>query len=208
MRTRVKICGVTRVDDALMIAEAGADAIGLVFVSSSKRYIEIEQAAEIVAALPPFVTTVGLFLDARPERIQEILKRVPLDMLQFHGDECPADCPSYGRPYIKSIGMQGGVDVEAFMASYPHAQGYLLDANVQGQSGGTGHTFDWGKVPVANKPIILAGGLTPENAAEAVAQTGVYAIDVSSGVESSPGIKDVNKVMTLIKEVRRVDGKN
>lgn len=208
MRTRVKICGVTRVEDALMVAEAGADAIGLVFVPSSKRYVEIDQAAEIVAALPPFVTTVGLFLDAREQQIRETLKQVPLDLLQFHGDECPADCPTFGRPYIKSIGMQGNVNADAFMASYPDAQGYLLDANVQGQSGGTGHTFDWSKVPSSNKPIVLAGGLTPDNVAEAVEQTRVYAVDVSSGVESSPGIKDEQKVTTLIEEVRRVNGKN
>ncbi len=206
MRTRIKICGITRVEDALRAAELGADAIGLVFYPKSKRALTPAAAAEIVAALPPFVCSVGLFLDAREEAIRETLSAVPLDLLQFHGDECPADCAAYGRPYFKAIPMAGGTDVKAYAAAYPDARGFLLDSHAQGGAGGTGATFDWDGIPRGlGKPLILAGGLSAENVAEAIRRTRVYAVDVSSAVESRPGIKDAGKMAQFIEEVRRVD---
>lgn len=206
MRTRVKICGITRAEDALVAAECGVDAIGLVFYARSPRYVALEQARDIVAALPPFVTSVGLFLDASEEAISRVLASVPLDLLQFHGDECPADCGRYGRPYIKAVAMQGGMDYSLYMASYPDAAGFLLDSHASGQAGGTGKVFDWAQIPrQSNKPLILAGGLTPENVAEAIRQVRPFGIDLSSGVESAPGIKDAEKIRKLMNEVRQID---
>ncbi|MEJ2060284.1 MAG: phosphoribosylanthranilate isomerase [Gammaproteobacteria bacterium] len=206
MRTRVKICGITRVEDALAATQAGADAVGLVFYAKSRRFVTAERAREICLALPPFVSRVGLFLDADDRLIRETLDSVPLDLLQFHGDECPADCPGYGLPYIKAVGMQGKTDVARYAASYPDAAGFLLDSHATGEAGGTGLAFDWGRMPAdLDVPLILAGGLAPENVAEAVRTTGVYGVDVSSGVESAPGIKDHEKIRTFIKEVERVD---
>jgi len=206
LRTRVKICGITRTEDALVAAGLGVDAIGLVFYKKSPRHIDAEQAKAIVTALPPFVTTVGLFMDARPDDIAAVVKLVKLDCLQFHGDECPADCGQYGLPYIKAVAMQDGIDYALYTASYPDAAGFLLDSHRRGQAGGTGKTFDWAQIPKKqDRPLILAGGLTPENVAEAISQVQPYGIDLSSGVESSPGVKDAAKIQNLMKEVRRVD---
>ncbi len=205
MRTRVKICGITRPEDALAAAQLGADAIGLVFYPKSPRYVEASQAAEIISVIPPFMTTVALFLDAQKDVIQEVLSTVPVDLLQFHGDECPTDCGTFGRPYIKAIGMKGGVDAQAYAATYPDAQGYLLDSHAVGEAGGTGTSLDWSSLPKLKKPVILAGGLRPENVAEAVQQSRPYAVDISSGVESSPGIKDKALMKAFISEVKKAD---
>ena len=200
---RVKICGITRVEDALAAAAAGADAIGLVFYAKSPRAVDIEQARAILAALPPFVTTVGLFVDAERSELERILASVPLDLLQFHGDESVQQCEAFGRPYIKALRVKAGDDIAAQVARYPSAQGILLDAYVEGVPGGTGEAFDWSLIPQAlSKPLILAGGLRPDNVAEAVSRVRPYAVDVSGGVEASKGVKDVEKVDAFIRAAR------
>lgn len=200
---RSKICGITRVEDALAAVAAGADAIGLVFYAKSPRAVSVEQARQIVAALPPFVTSVGLFVDIERAELQQILAAVPLDLLQFHGDESLAQCEGYSRPYIKALRVKPGDDIAAMMANYPSASGILLDTYVEGVPGGTGLAFDWSLVPAQlPKPVILAGGLTPENVAAAIARVKPYAVDVSGGVEASKGIKDADKVRAFIREVR------
>jgi len=205
MTTRIKICGITSVRDALIVSDSGADAIGLVFYPRSPRHVTIDQAAEIIDSVPPFVTTVALFLDAREDDIREVLSSMPVDLIQFHGDECPTDCGQYGRPYIKAVGMKGGVDVDAYASTYPDARGFLLDSHAVGEAGGTGERFDWSQMPSLTKPVILAGGLNPENAGEAVRSARPFGLDVSSGVESEPGIKDSHKVRRFIDEVRKAD---
>ena len=200
---RVKICGITRVEDALAAAAAGADAIGLVFYAKSPRAVDIEQARVILAALPPFVTTVGLFVDAERSELERILASVPLDLLQFHGDESVQQCEAFGRPYIKALRVKAGDDIAAQVARYPSAQGILLDAYVEGVPGGTGEAFDWSLIPQAlSKPLILAGGLRPDNVAEAVSRVRPYAVDVSGGVEANKGVKDVEKVGAFIRAAR------
>lgn len=197
---RSKICGITRVEDALAAAAAGADAIGLVFYAKSPRAVSVEQARQIIAALPPFVTTVGLFVDVERDELRQILAQVPLDLLQFHGDESAEQCEGHGRPYIKALRVKAGDDVAAQVARYPGAAGVLLDTFVEGVPGGTGLAFDWSLVPSGlSKPVILAGGLTPENVAAAIARVRPYAVDVSGGVESAKGIKDADKVRAFIR---------
>lgn len=206
---RSKICGITRIEDALAAVEAGADAIGLVFYGKSPRAVSIEQAAAILQALPPFVTSVGLFVDMPRDELQQLLQRLPLDLLQFHGDESPADCEGHGRPYIKALRVRPGEDVAAAMAPYAGAQGILLDTFVEGVPGGTGASFDWSLVPEdAVKPIILAGGLDADNVATAIRQVRPHAVDVSGGVEASKGIKDAGKIRAFVRAVRdaRCDG--
>lgn len=206
---RSKICGITRIEDALAAVAAGADAIGLVFYGKSPRAVGVEQASAIVQALPPFVTTVGLFVDMPRDQLQQLLQRLPLDLLQFHGDESPADCEGHGRPYIKALRVRPGEDVAAAMAPYSGARGILLDTFVEGVPGGTGASFDWSLVPEnAAKPIILAGGLDAGNVAAAIRQVRPYAVDVSGGVEASKGIKDAGKIHAFVQAVRdaRCDG--
>ncbi len=206
---RSKICGITRIEDALAAVEAGADAIGLVFYGKSPRAVSIEQAAAILQALPPFVTSVGLFVDMPRDELQQLLQRLPLDLLQFHGDESPADCEGHGRPYIKALRVRPGEDVAAAMAPYAGARGILLDTFVEGVPGGTGASFDWSLVPEnAAKPIILAGGLDAGNVATAIRQVRPHAVDVSGGVEASKGIKDAGKIRAFVRAVRdaRCDG--
>ena len=206
---RSKICGITRIEDALAVVEAGADAIGLVFYGKSPRAVSVEQAAAILHALPPFVTTVGLFVDMPRDELLQLLQRLPLDLLQFHGDESPADCEGFGRPYIKALRVRPGEDVAAAMAPYTGARGILLDTFVEGVPGGTGASFDWSLVPEdAAKPIILAGGLDSDNVARAIRQVRPYAVDVSGGVEASKGIKDADKIRAFVRAVRdaRCDG--
>lgn len=206
---RSKICGITRIEDALAAVEAGADAIGLVFYGKSPRAVSIEQAAAILQALPPFVTSVGLFVDMPRDELQQLLQRLPLDLLQFHGDESPADCEGHGRPYIKALRVRPGEDVAAAMAPYAGARGILLDTFVEGVPGGTGASFDWSLVPEnAAKPIILAGGLDAGNVATAIRQVRPYAVDVSGGVEAGKGIKDAGKIRAFVRAVRdaRCDG--
>lgn len=200
---RSKICGITRIDDALVAIAAGADAIGLVFYPKSPRAVNIAQAQAIIAALPPLVTTVGLFVDMPRDQLSELLAQVPLDLLQFHGDESAADCDGYNRPYIKALRVKAGDDVAAMMAGYPRASGILLDTFVAGVPGGTGEAFDWSLVPQGlNIPIILAGGLNAENIARAIEQVRPYAVDVSGGVEVSKGVKDAGKVHAFVSTVR------
>ncbi len=206
-RCRVKVCGLTSVADALMVSAAGVDAVGLVFYPNSRRYISIEQAATICKAMPPFVATVGLFLDAEVSFVKRVLAAVPLTLLQFHGSETPAYCAQFQHPYIKAVGMKGLTALGGFAAyaeQYPKAQGFLVDSHAPGAAGGTGETFDWTQVPQDYpKPIILAGGLTPGNVAEALQLSRVYAVDVSSGVEKHPGIKDPAKVQAFMQSVHR-----
>lgn len=201
---RSKICGITRIEDALAAVAAGADAIGLVFYAKSPRAVSVRQARAIIAALPPFVTTVGLFVNASRCELGEILDAVPLDLLQFHGDESAADCEGYHRPYIKALRVKAGDDVAAACLAYPRASGILLDTYVEGVPGGTGEAFDWSLVPQGlSKPIILAGGLSAQNVAEAIARVRPYAVDVSGGVEQSKGIKDPAKIQAFMQAVRR-----
>lgn len=206
MRTRIKICGFTRVEDAVAAAYLGVDAIGLVFYPPSPRHVTVAQAAEIVKALPAFTTVVGLFVDAPQAQIVETLEQVSLDCLQFHGDESPDDCRLYGKPYLKAIRVQAHTNVAALADAYHDAAGLLMDAYHPDSKGGTGLTFDWTLIPKqCVLPIILAGGLLPENAKAAIQQFRPYALDVSSGVESTKGIKDNNKITEFLKEVNEGD---
>lgn len=200
---RSKICGITRLEDALAAVAAGADAIGLVFYAKSPRAVSVSQAQAIVRALPPFVTTVGLFVNASRCEVAETLDAVPLDLLQFHGDEDCAACEGHGRPYMKALRVKAGDDVAAEVRAFPSAQAVLLDAYVPGIPGGTGEAFDWDLVPPhLPKPVVLAGGLTPQNVAAAIARVRPYAVDVSGGVELAKGIKDAAKVQAFIQAVR------
>ncbi|QEY58847.1 phosphoribosylanthranilate isomerase [Pseudomonas sp. C27(2019)] len=199
MRVRTKICGITRVEDAVVAAQAGADAIGLVFYAKSPRAVSVAQAQKIVAALPPFVTVVGLFVNAARSEVNAVLDSVPLDVLQFHGDETPAECEAFSRPYFRALRMQPGLDIAALSAQYSGAQGVLLDAWVPGVHGGTGERFDWARIPEnLAKPLILAGGLNADNVGQAVRQVQPWAVDVSGGVEVSPGIKDAEKIRKFL----------
>lgn len=200
---RSKICGITRIEDALSAVHAGADAIGLVFHSPSPRAVSIEQAAAIVRALPPFVTAVGLFVDMPRSDVLKVLAEVPLDLLQFHGDETPEQCEGYPRPYIKALRVRAGMDLHDECAAFAGAAGVLLDTFVAGVAGGTGEVFDWSLVPQdLPKPVILAGGLSPANVAAAIAQVRPYAVDVSGGVEARKGIKDPQRVAEFVRAVR------
>jgi len=205
-RTRIKICGLTRPQDVRAAVDLGADAIGFVFYPPSPRAVSIEQAAELVAMLPPFVTAVGLFVNATAEEVNAVLARVPLQLLQFHGDEAESDCVRYGRPWIKAARMRPGVDLVEFASSYPRAGGILLDAFVEGYGGG-GKTFDWSLIPEGfGRPLVLSGGLDADNVVEAVRRVRPWAVDVSSGVESDKGIKDAAKIAAFIAGVRHADG--
>ncbi|MEX2962759.1 phosphoribosylanthranilate isomerase [Microbulbifer sp. TYP-18] len=200
---QVKICGITRPEDAIMAVTLGADALGMVFYPHSPRCVSIDRAAEIAAAVPPFVTLVGLFVDADAAQVREVLDRVPLNLLQFHGAESADYCQQFGRPYIKALRMKEDLDVAGTMARYPQARGLLLDAFRPGVPGGTGETFDWQRVPRdSGRQIILAGGLSPENVAQAIAIARPQAVDVSGGVEASPGCKDERKVAEFIRAAR------
>ena len=202
MRTRVKICGITRVEDALEAINQGADAIGLVFYAKSPRNVSATQAAEIVSSIPAFVTVVGLFVDAEPAFIQEVLSVVNLDLLQFHGDETPSACRQYSRPYMKAIRVKSVTNLVQYAADYADAKALLLDAFAEGVPGGTGLVFDWSLIP-QNLPlsIVLAGGLNAENVGLAIEQVRPYAVDVSGGVEASKGIKDVAKIAAFMRGV-------
>lgn len=204
MRTRVKICGFTRVEDAVAAANLGADAIGLVFYPQSPRYVDVEQAVAIAKSLPAFVSVVALFVDAEPAWIREVLSKVNIDCLQFHGDETAEMCRLYAKPYIKAIRMRPEIDWVAIERSYHDAAGLLLDAYHPGIKGGTGSGFDWDMIPkTSDLPIILAGGLSPDNAAQAVKRVRPYALDVSTGVEAGKGIKDVRKMAEFIRKTNQ-----
>lgn len=196
---RTKVCGITSVEDAQMAVAAGADAIGLVFYPPSPRYVSTEVAANIAASVGPFVTVVGLFVDAEHSAISDVLSRVDLHVLQFHGNELEQDCLRYQRPYMKAIRMKPELDVIKAMAEFPSASAILLDAYRKGVPGGTGEVFDWRRVPQnTEQKIVLAGGLSADNVAKAIKATHVYGVDVSGGVEASPGKKDLDKVATFI----------
>ncbi len=187
-------------------ARLGADAIGLVFYPKSPRAVSADQARAILRALPPFVTSVGLFVDAAPAEIERVLAAVPLDLLQFHGDEAAEDCRAHGRPYLKALRMGAGVDLSALARPYDDAAGILVDSFVEGVPGGTGQTFDWARLPARlPRPLVLAGGLNPDNVAAAIKQTRPWAVDVSGGVESAPGIKDAAKIAAFIRGVNSVE---
>ncbi len=200
---RVKICGLTSVEDALHVVTAGADAIGLVFYPPSPRHVDVAQAAAIARAVGPFVTVVGLFVDPDAEMVEQVLAQVDLHVLQFHGDEPEVFCAQFNRPYLKALRMKPDVDVAQTLADYPSASAVLLDAYSPGIPGGTGETFDWSRVPASSQvPVVLAGGLNPENISDAVAAVSVYGVDVSGGVESSPGKKDTDKVAAFIRRAK------
>ncbi len=205
LRTRVKICGLTRVDDAVEACRLGADAIGLVFYPDSSRAVRPEQAADIARALPPFVSVVPLFLNPGEALVRQVLETVPVDLLQFHGEESPAFCESFGRRYIKAVPMGGGQDPAAYAARYRYASGFLLDSHMPGGAGGSGKAFDWRAIPAdLGRPLIIAGGLNAANVGEAIRRYRPWGVDVSSGVESAPGIKDAQAIATFINEVQRV----
>ncbi|WP_349431113.1 phosphoribosylanthranilate isomerase [Methylomarinum sp. Ch1-1] len=201
MRTRVKICGFTRVEDAVYASKLGVDAIGLVFYPPSPRHVSLTTATEIVRALPAFVSVVALFVDASEKQIRRVLANLPVECLQFHGDESPEQCRIYGKPYMKAVRMQQGIDVAAIADRYHDASALLLDAYHPGIKGGSGSNFDWGLIPKdCALPIVLAGGLAPENAGQAVRVVKPYALDVSSGVETDKGIKDAAKMAAFIQK--------
>lgn len=201
--TRVKICGITRVEDGLACAQLGADAIGLVFYAPSPRHVSVAQARAIMAALPPFITTVGLFVDADPAEVSAVLTQLPLDLLQFHGDESPEYCQGFARPYLKAMRVKPGVDLVQYAAQYAQAKGLLLDAHVEGVAGGTGQSFDWNLIPAhLSLPVVLSGGLHPANVTQAIKRVQPAAVDVSSGVEATKGIKDAAKIAAFMQGVR------
>ncbi len=205
MRTRVKICGLTTVEDALDASRCGADAIGLVFYARSPRAVTVETARRIVDGLPPFVTVVPLFMDPEADLVHEVLGAMPVDLLQFHGDESPAFCAQFGRRYLKAIPMGGGTDPTAYARDHAQAAGFLLDSHAPGERGGSGKVFNWELIPAAlGRPVVLAGGLNPDNVADAVARFRPWGVDVSSGVEASPGRKDSDRISHFISEVDRV----
>jgi phosphoribosylanthranilate isomerase len=214
LRTRIKICGLTRPQDVIAAAEAGVDAVGFVFYPPSPRNVSFEKAAELAGLLPPFVAAVGLFVDPQAECVTEALRSVPLQWLQFHGDESDARCaalstiPGTDRslPWIKAVRMRPGVDLLESSDSHPGARGLLLDAFVEGY-GGCGKTFDWSLIPSGvGRPLVLSGGLGPANVGEAIRRLRPWAVDVSSGVEVAKGIKDAAKIAAFVAEVRNADG--
>jgi phosphoribosylanthranilate isomerase len=205
LRTRIKICGITRPGDAAAAAQAGADAIGLVFYPPSPRFLNVERAREIRDALPPFVQAVALFVNPDAAQVAQVIGRVHPALLQFHGEETPEFCAQFGLPFIKACRVAQGVDLLRYLRPFSAASGWLLDAHVE-EYGGVGASFDWSLVPARlERPLVLSGGLTRGNVGEAVRRVRPWAVDVSSGVESSKGIKDAAKIAAFIAEVRNAD---
>jgi phosphoribosylanthranilate isomerase len=207
VRTRIKICGITRTQDARAAAEAGADAIGLVFYPPSPRYLPLERAAEIRDALPPFVQTVALFVNADAAQVAQVMGRVRPALLQFHGDETPEFCAQFGMPFVKACRVKPGVDALEYLRPYSRAAAWLFDSHVP-EYGGIGESFDWSLLPAAGRierSVILSGGLLRENVAEAIRRVRPWGVDVSSGVESAKGVKDGAKIAAFIAEVRNAD---
>ena len=204
--TRIKICGITREQDVSSVAEYGADALGLVFYEKSPRHVSVQLAAQLARSVPPFLTVVGLFVNPSVDYVREVLAKVPLDVLQFHGEEEPQFCRQFGKPYLKAIRVKPGLDLVECAARYAGAQGLLLDAFVEGTQGGTGESFDWALIPHdLPLPVILSGGLRAGNVAAAIRQVRPYSVDVSSGVEAAKGIKDAAKIAAFVNEVKNVD---
>ena len=204
LRTRVKICGITRVEDALAAARAGADAIGLVFYPPSPRFLSIERARELRDALPPFVQTVALFVNADAAQVAQVIGRAHPAMLQFHGEERPDFCAQFGLPYVKACRVKPGVDALEYLRPFSGAAAWLFDSHVP-EYGGVGESFDWSSVPATDKPAILSGGLSQANVGAAIRRVRPWGVDVSSGVESAKGIKDAAKIAAFIAEVRNAD---
>jgi phosphoribosylanthranilate isomerase len=205
-RTRIKICGIREAIHGCVAADAGADAIGLVFYKDSPRFVTPGQAANVVAMLPPFVTAVGLFVNAQEAKVRDTLAAVRLDLLQFHGDETPEFCASFGVPYVRAVRMEKGTDLLEWAGRFSSARALLLDAHVPGEVGGTGRTFDWADIPRDLPiPLILSGGLNIENVGRAIREVRPWAVDVSSGVEASRGTKDPRKIVEFIRSVRSED---
>lgn len=199
MRTRIKICGVRSVAQAQFAADAGADAIGLVCYQPSPRYVGIEQAREIARALPPFVTSVALFVNPTQQEVEAVLARCPISLLQFHGDEDASFCEGFGLPYLKAFRVKAGMNLLEYAASYESAAGWLFDAHSDALYGGTGKSFDWNLIPRGlQRPLVLSGGLNPDNVAAAIKQLRPWAVDVSSGVESAKGQKDERLITAFI----------
>jgi len=206
LRTRIKFCGITRIDDARRAVELGVDALGFVFTRNSQRFVGITQARSMRSALPPFVSVVALFMDDEPGWIEEVLAAVQPDLLQFHGEESAGFASSFARPYIKSVPMGSITNAARYMADYASASGFLLDSHARGARGGTGEVFDWARSPQEDeRPIVLAGGLTAANVAVAIAAVRPYAVDVSSGIEAAPGIKDESKMRAFVAAVRATE---
>ncbi len=198
MRTRVKICGITRRQDAEFAAEIGVDAIGLVFYSKSARFVDVAQAQHIVAGLPPFLSIVALFVNPEKEQVLDVLSALPVDVIQFHGDESASFCEQFERPYIKAVRMRDDVNLTTEAKTYASASALLLDSYQAGVPGGTGQVFDWQRIEAVKKPIILAGGLSKDNVASAIVKVNPYAVDVSGGVEESKGVKDLTKMRDFV----------
>ena len=206
MATAVKICGITRANDALAATRLGAHALGFVFYATSPRSVSPARAAEIIRALPPFITSVGLFVNPEARDVERVLEQTPLNLLQFHGEETPAFCDRFRMPYLKAVRVQAGLDLLQYAQFHSAARALLLDAFVEGTHGGTGAAFDWNLIPrELPLPVILSGGLNPDNVGDAVRRVRPCAVDVSSGVETSPGIKDPRKIAAFMKEVRSAD---
>ncbi len=204
-RVRVKICGVKTAEDAQCAARCGADAIGLVFCDGSPRTVTVEQAKEIIADLPPFVSVVGLFMNTPKDQIENVLNQVDLDIIQFHGAETQQECCSYGLPYIKAVPMRGPDKLLEYQKIFHDCKGFVVDSHAPGEAGGSGETFDWKILPKDfSKPLLLAGGLNPDNVAQAIVEASPYCVDVSSGVESKKGVKDHDKIAAFIRGVNSV----
>ncbi|MFK7794380.1 MAG: phosphoribosylanthranilate isomerase [Gammaproteobacteria bacterium] len=203
-RTRIKFCGITQLEDLQVAMELGVDAVGLVFCPSSPRAINVQQACTLIDRCGPFITSVGLFMNQDAGTISSLIDKVPVDMLQFHGDETEQFCCSFGLPYLKSVAM-GGMGQVVSDSDYASASALLLDSNELGQPGGSGKQFDWQNIPAIERPIILAGGLDPNNVSDAIKQVRPYAVDVSSGIESVKGKKDLNKMKKFVTAVRDAD---
>jgi phosphoribosylanthranilate isomerase len=209
MRTRIKFCGITRIQDAHAAAALGVDAIGLVLTRKSPRFVEIAQAREIRRSLPPLMAAVALFMDDEPAWIAQAIDAIAPDLLQFHGGESAADCVRYGRRYLKVVPMGDGADLHDIVTAHPAATGFLLDGHAPGEQGGRGKPFDWSRVPEdLQRPVLLAGGLTCDNVASAIRAARPYAVDVSSGIESAPGVKDPDKMRRFVEEVERACSKS
>ena len=208
-RTRIKFCGLTRAEDLAEACALGVDAIGFVFAERSKRRVSPQAAAALRLTLQPFVDTVALFMDNDVDTVRDSIATVRPTWLQFHGSEDDAFCAGFDLPYLKAIAMGGnaGIDAASLQRDYPRAAGFLFDSNASGQAGGSGHTFDWSRIPAdCPRPYLLAGGLHPDNVFEAIRATGCWGVDVSSGIESAPGVKNHERMRRFVAEVRRADG--
>ena len=205
-RVRIKFCGLTRAEDVATAAALGVDAIGFVLTQRSKRFVQLEQAARLRATLPPFVDAVALLMDDTPQWVEKVSEALHPDLLQFHGEEAAAQCERFGRRYLKAVPMASVADVAAYAARHPNAAGFLLDSHAQGAGGGSGERFDWRRVPkTLGRPLILAGGLDADNVVDAILTARPYAVDVSSGIETSPGIKDPERMRRFVAAVRAAE---